>query len=167
MIGQWRRNPLKGQCHNVFLLRKIRPGPHTNMQKRVCKLFFAKIFNRNVRKSEITCRCSRWLCGHTNFSLGKRVFIFFSYCNWVLIHPITFFHLIVRLKSVRSLQSFPKVSALSLSCPHSQRLGRHCVSVVNKPTTTPALCPHSQRTTTLTSLTSCSCSQQIFQHVSV
>ena len=104
---------------------------------------FAKIQSQS---SKIACPRSQRLCVHTNFSLDTDVLIFLNYCYWMYkhthCHPSTFFHLIVTLKSVRSLQSFPKVSAWSCPCPGSRWLRQHPVRIANDYF---SMYPHSQQ----------------------
>ena len=92
-----------------FWAIKIQPRPHINRQKRFRKIFcFREDFQ--LQSSKIACPCSQRLRGHTIISLIQR----FSYFLIIAIGCVnTFkfiFRLIVPLKHVRILQSFPKVS---------------------------------------------------------
>ena len=96
-----------------------------NTQKRFRDFFR---FRGDIRwqRSKILCLCSQRLRGHPNFSLDTAFFKFLNYCYWMCEHTqIPFFCLTNPLKSVRSLQSFQKVSAQSLMCPRSRWLCGH------------------------------------------
>ena len=89
MFGVWRGVPCK--ClFNGTVSRDMGPI-WTGINGLENLIVFANIFNSKVRKSLV-------------------LFIFLIYFYWVYKH---FFHLIVPLKSVSSLQSFSKVSAWS------------------------------------------------------
>ena len=102
----------KGQCHKIFdhyffCLKDSTWAPYEHRQKQFCKLSFsqrssiAKFENRESALSTPT---------RTIF-LDTEVFLFLNYCYWVCKHTQVLFFLFFPLKSVRSLQSFPKVSA--------------------------------------------------------
>ena len=79
---------------------------------------FSRRYSIRLQSSNIACSSSQQLRGHANLSLDTDIYIFLNYCYWVCKHTqIPFFHLIVPLKSVRSLQSL-------------LLLRRHCVHVV-------------------------------------
>ena len=93
-----------------FCLTDSTYRPHINRQKGFRELFH---FCEDIRSqnSEIRFQRSQRLFGHPNFSSDTAVFKFSNYCYWMCKHIKYLFCLIVPLKSVRSLQSFEKVSA--------------------------------------------------------
>ena len=73
----------------------------------------AKMVSRTfsfLQRYSIASPCSQQLRGQANFSLETDILYFKIIVIGFVNDPITFFHLIVPLKSVSSLQIFPKVS---------------------------------------------------------
>ena len=127
----------------ILLAEQIRPWFQMNRQKRFRELF-SFLIRYLIPKFENR--------GQAIFSFYTEVCIFLNYCYWV-VNTYSFFRLIVPLKSVISLQSFPKVSLQSCPCLCSQQLHRHRVHIVNdyaetvlsQSTTMPTSCRLSQR----------------------